>query len=125
MQRKLVEHLASALDAWQRCKQTGNEEWEDKHYARIIELCDNHLPSGSGIDNGTTLDFDRSKPERLVLTTAYHHMTEGFYDGWTDHQVVVKPSFVFGLDINVTGRNRNDIKEYLAEVFQSALSEEI
>jgi hypothetical protein len=48
----------------------------------------------------------------------------GYYDGWTDHIVIVSPSFD-GIDIKISGRNRNDIKDYLHDVFHAALTEEV
>lgn len=47
------------------------------------------------------------------------------YDGWTDHTVIVTPSLRSGFDIRITGRDRNQTKEYLYEVFDSALREVI
>ncbi len=81
-----------------------------------------YLPSGSGFDNGTEID-ERSTPSRLVLLTSFHHMDEnGNYDGWTSHTVTVTPTFA-GLDVRVSGRDRNNIKDYIADVFRAALEE--
>jgi hypothetical protein len=91
---------------------------------RIKEMVD-ALPSGSGIDCGTTLERDDCKPGKLVLSLSYHHMAEsGMYDGWTEHKVIVTPSFD-GIDMRITGPNRNDIKDYLYEVYHYALTQEI
>ena len=46
----------------------------------------------------------------------------GFYAGWTKHMVTVRPSLAFGLDVRIGGRDRNAIKDYLAEVFLHALT---
>ncbi len=93
---------------------------------KINEVCRNHLPSGSGFNNGTNLDFDKSNPERLVFITAFHHMNGGgFYDGWTHHEVIVTPSLNTDFHLRVTGRNRNDIKDYIAETYHSCLDTEI
>jgi hypothetical protein len=74
-------------------------------------------PRGAGIDNGTYLDMDKSTSARIVLTCDYHHMNDvGFYDGWTEHRVWVKPAFG-GLDIRVTGKDRNMINADIADVF--------
>jgi hypothetical protein len=79
-------------------------------------------PSGSGFDAGTQVNEDRS--DILLFTTAYHHMDEdGFYDGWTEHTVRVKPSLAWGFDLTVSGRDRNDIKDYIADVFACWLNE--
>lgn len=83
------------------------------------------LPSGSGFDSGTELDWNRSTEDKLVFTTAFHHMNDsGMYDGWTRHNVTVTPSFHHGCNITVSGQNRNDIKDYIAEIFHFALTEE-
>ena len=75
-------------------------------------------PSGSGFDSGTQLD-DKSTPKKLIFNTSYHHMDDaGYYIGWTDHQVIITPSFD-GMDIKVTGKNYNDIKDYIGDVFCS------
>lgn len=99
--------------------------WIDKHTERIHNLVGNHMPSGSGFDQGTGLDLDASHADKLVFTTSYHHMNDGgMYDGWTEHTVTVTPSFN-GLNIRVSGRNRNDIKEYIRDCFDSALETEL
>jgi hypothetical protein len=51
-------------------------------------------------------------------------MSDGYYDGWTDHTVKVYPDWS-GVRLNITGRNRNDIKDYLYETWDYALSQEI
>lgn len=126
MNRKLYEELASLVDAYHRCVSTKNTEWEARHLDRLKLLVDDNMPSGSGFDNGTKLDVDASNADKLVFTTAYHHMDEGGgYDGWTDHTVTVKPSLVGGFNLKISGRNRNDIKDYIGETFQHALTLEV
>lgn len=81
----------------------------------------NQGPRGSGFDNGTTLDLDASHATKLVFITSFHHMDEhGGYDGWTEHKVVATPAF-YGFDTRVTGRDRNQIKEYIGDVFHTWL----
>ena len=114
--------IAQALVARANCRQSGNAEWYERWDARVKDLVHRYLPSGSGWDNGTKIDLDRSTPERLIFTGSYHHMDEhGSYDGWTDHEVVVTASLAYGLDLRVTGRNRNDVKDYLGDLFREAL----
>ncbi len=101
-----------------------NVEWFDKHEARLNELVAEFLPHGSGFDNGTTLDLDKSTSEKLIFYTSFHHMDEnGGYDGWTDHSIIVTASLVYGFNLRVTGRDRNDIKDYIATRFNDALTE--
>jgi hypothetical protein len=127
--RQLVAAFAQTLAARENCRKAGNSAWFTVHSSRLADLCREHMPSGSGVGlraGGTEFDFDASKPDRLVFNTGFHHMDEsGGYDGWTEHQVIVTPSLVFGFELRITGRDRNDIKDYLAELYQSALSAEI
>lgn len=126
MKTSVIKAIASTLDAYLRCKETKNNEWKYKHETTLHTLCRLHLPRGSGFDAGTSIDLFVSKPGRLVFHTSFHHMDEhGGYDGWTDHTVVVKPSLVHVCDLRVTGRDRNDIKQYIGETVYAALMEEI
>lgn len=128
--KKLYVVLAQTLQAYHNCSKLGatdhNREWKLKHAERLGELVHEHMPSGSGIDSGTSFNLDKSTPDRLVFETSYHHMTEGgMYDGWTEHTVVVTASLCFGISIRITGRNRKDIKTYLHDVFHEALTKEV
>lgn len=88
-----------------------NSDKED----RIKEIMEG-APRGSGFDAGTELN-DKSTTKKLIFNTSYHHMDEaGFYDGWTDHKVIITPSFD-GMDIKVTGKDYNYIKDYIGDVF--------
>lgn len=115
-----------SLAAYHNCVNSSNSEWEIKHREKFRDIIKENLPRGSGFDAGTTLNEDESVAgEKLVFDTSFHHMDEhGGYDGWTEHRVVVKPSFE-GIDIRVTGRDRNQIKEYIAEMFHHALNQVI
>lgn len=88
----------------------------------ILMRVHQYMPSGSGFDNGTTLDLTRSNANRLVFFTAFHHMDEhGGYDGWTDHEVWVSPDLCFDFTLRVTGRDRNQIKDLIHENFNHVL----
>lgn len=117
--------IARSFDQHKRCIGTNNTEWRDKSEARINDLCESYLPHGSGFDNdGTRFDFQRSTSDRLVFTAEYHHMNDvGMYDGWTSHDIIVRPSLGFGIYIRITGSNRDDFKDYVHELFDYALNE--
>lgn len=120
--RPLYRAIAEKLQAIESCRKSGNTDWESRHGDAIEELVKAHMPSGSGFDNGTTLDMTASTPDKLVFQTAFHHMHEsGMYDGWTDHSVTIKASLASGFDMRIGGRDRNDIKDYIAECFSQAL----
>jgi hypothetical protein len=110
-----VKELANAIAAYKNCKASGNVEWAEKHLEKIEGIC-NNLPSGSGFDAGTEILLDKCTPNRLVFFTEFHHLSDGYYVGWTKHNVIVEPSFS-GFHISITGRNFNDIKEYISDVF--------
>ena len=96
------------------------------HYEAALlrqERLDNLLPSGSGFDQGTSLVS--ASCNKIVFTTSFHHMDEnGFYDGWTDHTITIKPSLITSFDVNVSGRDKREIKNYIAEVFNDLLNDE-
>lgn len=124
--KPLYSVLASTFIAYLNCEANGNFEWEGKHKDRINELVKNLMPGGSGFDNGTKLSWTDSKPERLVFIVDVHHMDEhGSYDCWTSHTVIVTPSLAFEFNIRVTGKNYNEIKDYIAETFETALRIEV
>jgi hypothetical protein len=79
------------------------------------------LPSGSGVDKGTQLNA-ASTGDKLIFDVSFHHMDEhGYYDGWTDHQVIVTPSLQHEFLLRVTGINKRNIKEYLTELYADQL----
>lgn len=119
--------LSGLICAVENCQKTGNTEWEERHKETIVCIINDHLPSGSSFDSGTKLLEDGfSGPEKLIFQADYHHMNEsGMYDGWSEHTVILTPSLQHGFNLRVTGRDRDNIKEYIEEVFYLALSEEI
>jgi hypothetical protein len=127
--RPLVESLASTVNALSNCIASGDAAGRQRHEDTIAELCRDFLPSGSGIDSGTVLDVDASlrfAGEKLVFTLGFHHLDDGgCYDGWTQHKLTVTPSLFLGPKLQFSGPDRNRIKEYLHEVYSSALSQEI
>jgi hypothetical protein len=129
----VIEALASRIQAYHNCSERNAVEqrnslqpdmtWINRH-ADAIEAIAKLLPRGSGIDSGTTVDIDKSTADRIVLNADFHHMDEhGFYDGWTEHQIIVSPSFIGRFSIRVTGRDRNGIKEYLSETYHYTLDQ--
>jgi hypothetical protein len=126
MTQTLIGQLANAIVAHNNCVQSGNEEWQDKWADKIRQIEREELPSGSGIDSGTKVDMAQSDGRtKIVLTTAYHHMDEnGMYAGWTHHRVVIVADLLFGFSLRITGKDHNQIKDYLHDVFSTALSEE-
>jgi hypothetical protein len=124
--------LARAI-AWRERVDSGDgfvAQWTPEHTAEVRAMVDARLnelmsdaPSGSGIDSGTELDSD-STPKRLIFTFGYHHMDDvGCYDGWTDHSAIVTPNLQWGFNLRITGRDRNQVKDCLYDVFNNWLSD--
>lgn len=122
---KAFQKIAQCLIARENCKKSGNADWYERHTETIESIVRDHFPHGSGFDCGTLFDFPNSKPDRLIFTTSFHHMDQhGGYDGWSEHSVIVTPSLAFGCNVRVTGKDRNGIKDYIADVFNIALTTE-
>ncbi len=126
MKAQVYQAIARSLGAYTRCAKETNHPWTEKHKDNIERIIKDNLPHGSGFDNGTTLDFDKSTDNKLVFNTAFHHMDDnGFYCGWTNHTVTVLPELSFGFSLKISGANTRGIKEYIDEEFRYCLSLEI
>lgn len=139
MAKLLYQVLASTVQARLTCglrrdgftqttEKEGNkaQTWFDRHEDTINRLVRGFMPSGSGFDNGTKIDLDASHADKLVFHTSYHHMNDGgYYDGWTEHIITVTPSLAGEFHLRISGRDRRDIKEYIAEEFQNALGMDV
>lgn len=92
-----------------------------QYFEKFVE---EEFPSGSGFDNGTKLINFSSN--RIVLEVGFHHMDEhGGYDGWSHHEVTITSDLEWGFNVKISGKDRNNIKEYISEVFHETLSSEI
>lgn len=98
----------------------------DQREDKIKDLVWNHLPHGSGYDSGTKIDLDCSHADKLVFNTSFHHMdSNGFYDGWTEHTIIVIPSLSREFHLRITGKNRNDIKSMIHDDFSYSLKKNV
>lgn len=121
MEKTLIQAIAETLSTYRWCLERGNDTKVNRERLCALEKL---LPSGSGFDNATRVDVE-STDSKIFMYTSFHHMNEvGYYDGWTDHTVIVTPTFS-GIDITVTGRDKNDIKNYIGEVFYDCLRETV
>lgn len=120
--KPLIVHLSNEFNRYM----SANIDHSEKGRDAIELLCREFMPSGSGFDSGTRFDFDKSRANRFVFVTDFHHMDEnGYYEGWTHHEITVIPTFT-GFDISrISGRDRNGIKDYIADTFYCALATEV
>ena len=119
MNQKLADYIR-AKEYTDRVKPENNiQELTYEIYEKIVNEFESKLPKGSGIC-GTKIIKATNKI--IEIKTSYHHMDEhGFYDGWTEHKIKIVPTFS-GEYINISGRNRNDIKDYLHEIFSQFIN---
>ena len=118
MTKDFYSRIANLYVGYINCVAASNKEYENIHLNKIEELVEKYLPHGSGFDAGTHFIVEESNRDKLVFKTAFHHMNEnGYYDGWTEHKIIVTPDLLFGFNIKITGKNRNDIKEYIYSQF--------
>ena len=121
MKDKLISLIAQTCD-WHK---TVNEEYIGECESRIYKL-EQMLPHGSGIDSGCTIDVERSSSDRVVIRFSYHHMNDnGYYVGWNGYRLIVTPKLWNDFDSRIVGKDRNFVKDYLYEVFNYALKEEV
>lgn len=123
MKVKVYQKIARTLAAYINCVNADEyTEWQSRHLKNLEELVKDTAPSGSGIDCGTTINIEESKPDKLVFDFSYQH---GYYNGWTQHSCIVRPCLSFGMTIKITGRDRNQIKDYLYDVYNTWLNSEV
>lgn len=116
MNRPLYTVIAETISAMEACKP--GSEWYVKHSQLLADIERDLLPSGSGFDRGTKIIEESWKgfTGGFQLHTSFHHMNDhGYYIGWSDHTVVIKPCLLSGIDCRVTGRNMRDIKDHIGE----------
>jgi hypothetical protein len=117
--------LGHAFNAYQNCLRLNNIPWLDIWEEEINKVIES-LPSGSGLDTEITLDFEKSKPNKLILRSFYHCMNEnGMYDGWEAFSVIISPDWEnFNIEVKGKWRNRySHIKDYICDIFADSLSE--
>ena len=117
-ERKLYRELAINIDWLNRTLEDPSKGfWSNKAQDHINTIMADS-PSGSGIDAGTALDLNESTGNKIIFRVSYHHMNDaGYYDGWTEHKITVKPSLTSDYDLTIGGRDRNNIKDHLYETF--------
>jgi hypothetical protein len=122
MRKINLSQFARTFQAYLNCKKTGNTEWEHAHMDVLNGMCE-LLPHGSGLDGKMEFQPENSHPEKLCFFFEFHHIDEnGYYCGWTEHNLFVTPSLQYGFELRITGRNKNDIKDYLYDLFHEVFS---
>jgi len=123
MNKPLYKRFAMTLNAYQNCRKWDNEAGAEIHHQALFQMLD-ELPHGSGIDGATSMDFEKSTPNRLIFHIEYHYMNEnGFYDGWYNYKIIVTPSLQNDFDVTIVGKDTpSGCKDYLSDVFVEAFA---
>ena len=128
---KLYQKLASLVSARENCLLTNNNEWAEKHEENIINLVKNYMPCGSGFNEGTTIDLEKSTNEKLIFNSAFHFSDDkGLYADWVEFIAVVTPSLQFGLNVCFCGKGKAKKMfyqniDYFTDVFSDCLDKEV
>lgn len=121
--KQVVQFISSYLYQIQHNPNSKYESEQELH-----QLVKYWMPSGSGIDAGTRLNFHKSKPHKLVFDFDFHHMNQdGFYCGWSSHSLIVTPDFD-GFNLRIVGQHPSRQKwqtdyfhDHLYSTFELAL----
>jgi hypothetical protein len=95
--------------------------------AKELSLLQELLPNGNGIreHEGLAVILLESTKKRIVIETTYWPPHDSYETTRrTVHQLVITPSFEGEINIRVTGKNENNVKEYLQDIFREALMKE-
>lgn len=125
---KVYKRIASLLHSIENCRMTNNQEWLERFTDQLDSIIDNNLPHGSGFDQGTKLDYDRSHAEKFYLIAPFHHMdSNGYYCGWSDHVVTVSPSLAFDFNLKISNPDRSKQwdMDYFYDTFNYCLNCEV
>jgi hypothetical protein len=117
MQNINLSKLSMKFQAYKNCIQSNNDEWRDKHEDAINKMLE-LLPSGSGFNAGTSFDWEKSTPNKLIFNFEYQHLADGYYVDWTQHKIIVTPTFG-GYSMRITGKDYEQSKDYFYDVFNS------
>ncbi|MFY7937382.1 MAG: hypothetical protein ACOVOQ_08395 [Flavobacterium sp.] len=83
------------------------------------------IKDGNRIEAGCVISLKSTK-KRIVIDTLYWHTNDSDETSrCTAHQVVITPSFEDEINIRITGKNEDNVKEYLHNIFRESLMSEI
>ena len=128
--KSIYQELGSYVNTCARYEKNSNSVSDKIIYDNWVEKAEDlvkiHFPSGSGFDSGTSIVWDKCKYNKIVLRADFHHMDDnGYYCGWSEHEIIIVPSFSFGFDLRVTGKNKRNIKEYIEDTMYHVLNKEL
>lgn len=131
----LYSKIAALLLQWTNCQKSGNDVGRHRAAYSLSQIM-MRAPSGGGIDCGTRLipfDYDGDRYDTteykggpIKFFVEFHHMNDGgYYDGWTEHTITLRPHLIFGYELTISGKDKNGIKDYLADIYGGWLNESV
>ena len=120
--KPLIHFIASEIYRLQNALENNRQDIAENCYTNFEKL-EHCLPSGSGINNGCKIDFQRSKADKIVINFSYDFMRNGSYDGKFYFTLKAMPSFIYAVDIHISGRDKQGVKDYLYQVFNHDLQQ--
>jgi hypothetical protein len=126
MTRKLHQALANLIEARLDCVQSGNDELRNRHEKCGDWLVKEYMPRKGGFNRGTTLDWSRSLPDKLVFNTSFQHTDDaGHYTHDTTHSVTVRANLAHGYKLSITRSNLDGIRKFITDSFTTALDQNV
>lgn len=123
---QLYQKIASTIISIKNCEKSGNQQWIEKQKDTLYDIERQKLPRGSGIDSGCKINLEKSNEQKIVIDVPYHCMDEnGYYAGWRDYQIIIRAHLAFGATVDVKGRDYDGLKDYLADLFNYVIGEEV
>ena len=111
----VLDQIVIMANMMERQNMAGNTIAIDDIRCALEKFVDDVFPSGSGFDMGTKLIS--ASDTKVILETEYHHMNEcGYYTDWTKHKIIITGT-INSYTMRITGRNKNQIKEVIADFF--------
>ena len=118
MKTTLVSALINTSKLIDNYKSSDHTDWAAFHEEKLAKLCRDHLPRGIGVFG---VSVAATTDTKAVFYCLYRHTDKhGYFVCNTAYRIVVRPTFT-GLAIRVLGRNKYNVKEYLADQFRDAL----
>lgn len=112
MELNIAGFIATTADSLRACQnRPGNNDWAERWYQILRYLESEHLPSGSGFDNGCRIIDEQTCGSNIRIMTEYHVMVDGMYIGWL-HLIVDFSATFNGIDWRIVEVDSTDVREY-------------
>lgn len=104
--------LANLVTIYSICKDRDIDEMDKCH--RSISTMIATLRGSRGIINSILFNLENSSPDMLLFSVFICWPGE---QNMIEHTVKIRPSFTEGFLLTISGRNRNEVKTYLVDIF--------